>query len=378
MKKVTTLLAVILLAAVSMTAQTLSYSAVVRNSDNELVVNENLTVAISIANSNGGAAVYSETHNVTTNQNGLVTLTIGAGTSPTGSMSDVTWQTAYITSDYTLPNGSHVLNTTPVTAVPYALYALNALNADNVSPDALLGAVSAMTDEQKAALKEALGVTGGGEPTTFTCGTDKLVIGTNEYETVQIGTQCWTKENMREPVGIQGTSRTDTSSTAPYYYDYSEHSLPLAIRGYLYNWPAANQVCPAGWHLPSDDEWTQLTDYVSNAQVGTEYIYRCNQSDATSIARALASNMGWNTSTNTCAVGNVSDPSEYNETGFSAVPAGVRSVEPTNAGYYALFWSSTKFNSSRVWRRYLGYYLDSVHISVAERYVGYSVRCLRD
>ena len=68
MKKATTILAVILLMAVGVTAQKLSYSSVVRNSTtNELVVNENLTVTISIANSNGGAVVYSETHSVTTN-----------------------------------------------------------------------------------------------------------------------------------------------------------------------------------------------------------------------------------------------------------------------------------------------------------------------
>ena len=68
MKKATTILAVILLMAVGVTAQKLSYSSVVRNSTtNELVVNENLTVTISIANSNCGAVVYSETHSVTTN-----------------------------------------------------------------------------------------------------------------------------------------------------------------------------------------------------------------------------------------------------------------------------------------------------------------------
>ena len=66
--------------AVGAAAQKLSYSAVVRNSANELVANTNLTVAISIANSNGGPAVYSETHSgVQTNQNGLLTLVIGAG-----------------------------------------------------------------------------------------------------------------------------------------------------------------------------------------------------------------------------------------------------------------------------------------------------------
>ena len=93
MKRTLTLFAALVLLAVGAAAQKLSYSAVVRNSANELVANTNLTVAISIANSNGGNAVYSETHNVTTNQNGLVTLTIGDGTNQQGSMSAVTWST---------------------------------------------------------------------------------------------------------------------------------------------------------------------------------------------------------------------------------------------------------------------------------------------
>ena len=173
MKKATTILAVILLMAVGVTAQKLSYSSVVRNSTtNELVVNENLTVTISIANSNGGAVVYSETHSVTTNQNGLVTLLIGDGTGVTGSMSDVTWQTAYITSNYTLPDGSHVQNTAPVTAVPYALYAEktggSATGSAHVSDGnvtismPISDFVSNLTDAEKAELCAALGCSGGG------------------------------------------------------------------------------------------------------------------------------------------------------------------------------------------------------------------------
>ena len=126
MKRTLTLFAALVLLAVGAAAQKLSYSAVVRNSANELVANQTLTVTISIANSNGGPAVYSETHSgVQTNQNGLLTLVIGDGGSQAGSMSDVTWSTAYITSDYTMPDGAHVTNTVPVTAVPYALSAGN-------------------------------------------------------------------------------------------------------------------------------------------------------------------------------------------------------------------------------------------------------------
>lgn len=219
MKRTLTLFAALVLLAVGAAAQKLSYSAVVRNSANELVANQTLTVAISIANSNGGPAVYSETHSgVQTNQNGLLTLVIGDGGSQAGSMSDVTWSTAYITSDYTMPDGAHVTNTVPVTAVPYALSAGNVeggfeqVNADwnatsgaaqilnkpeipvvndgtltiqkngvpvgtftanqagnttvniTITPQDIINAVGEMTPEQKSQLCQALNC-GGGTPT---------------------------------------------------------------------------------------------------------------------------------------------------------------------------------------------------------------------
>ena len=249
MKRTLTLFAALVLLAVGAAAQKLSYSAVVRNSANELVANQTLTVAISIANSNGGPAVYSETHSgVQTNQNGLLTLVIGDGGSQAGSMSDVTWSTAYITSDYTMPDGAHVTNTVPVTAVPYALSAGNVeggfeqVNADwnatsgaaqilnkpeipvvndgtltiqkngqevgtftanqagnttvniTITPQDILDAVNGMTPEQKSQLCQALncgGEPGPSEPTTFTCGTSTVEDHQqNVYHTVQIGTQC--------------------------------------------------------------------------------------------------------------------------------------------------------------------------------------------
>ena len=153
MKQTLTLIAAFLLLAAGVTAQKLSYSAVVRNSDNQLVADKDVMVVISIANSLTGAAVYSETHAAQTNPNGLVTLTIGEGTNKTGNLSNVTWPTAFITTDYTLPGSTHVINTVPVNAVPYALY------ADTFSPESILNAVGAMSPEQKAALLQALGIT---------------------------------------------------------------------------------------------------------------------------------------------------------------------------------------------------------------------------
>ncbi len=154
MKKIITLFAVILLVAGS-TAQKVNYSVVVRNSDNVLQADKNLTVVVSIANSLSDDPVYTEIHTAQTNQNGLLSLAIGDGSNTTGSMSDVKWPTAYITTDITMPDNSHVINTVPVNAVPYALY------GEKFSPEAVLEAVGKMTDDQKAALRAALGITTG-------------------------------------------------------------------------------------------------------------------------------------------------------------------------------------------------------------------------
>ena len=198
----------------------------------------------------------------------------------------------------------------------------------------------------------------------------------NVYSTVQIGEQCWMRENLRTTHRANGTAIPagggNTSYTDPYYYDYSSHSLPLETRGYLYNWSAAMVACPTGWHLPSDAEWTQLTDYV-----GSQSEYTCGGSSS-NIVKALASETGWNSSTNTCAVGN--DPTSNNASGFSAVPTGYWWYYGfDDAGYLAYFWSSTEDEDEF----YLAYcrrlYYDSPYVWGAEdKSVGLSVRCLRD
>ena len=153
MKKTLTLIAAFVLLAAGAVAQKLSYSAVVRDSDNKLVANQNITVAIAIANSENDNPVYGETHSATTNQNGLVTLTIGEGTGKTGSLSAVTWPTAHITSTFSLPGGAQVVSTAPANAVPYALYADNVGNVDysNISntPDIPAAANDATLTIQK-------------------------------------------------------------------------------------------------------------------------------------------------------------------------------------------------------------------------------------
>ena len=86
----------------------LSYQAVVRNANNELLVNETLSVVISVLDGEGNLQ-YSETHaSVQTNQNGLMWLMIGEGTVTFGTMDDVVWKNATIQSSFTMPDGAVV------------------------------------------------------------------------------------------------------------------------------------------------------------------------------------------------------------------------------------------------------------------------------
>ena len=208
----------------------------------------------------------------------------------------------------------------------------------------------------------------------------------NTYNTVQIGQQCWMKQNLRTTKYADGTSisqGSSTSTTTAYWYYPNNNSSNKPTYGLLYNWKAVMRnsfssssnpsgvqgVCPTGWHVPSDAEWTQLTDYVSSQ---SEYV--CG-SDNTYIAKALAGTTGWSSSTNTCAVGNT--PSQNNSTGFSALPAGYYYGSYAYFGTRAFFWSATEV-SGTTYDRFLHYNFADVYRDYANKYLGNSVRCVRD
>ena len=215
----------------------------------------------------------------------------------------------------------------------------------------------------------------------------------NIYNTVQIGHQCWMKDNLRTTHYANGASialGTSISSTTAYCYNPNNSSSTVNTYGYLYNWTAvmrgANSsnenpsgvqgICPNGWHVPSDAEWEQLSEYV-----GSRAQYQCD-GNSEYIAKALASTVGWETSTTDCAVGNNS--ASNNSTGFSALPAGYcsgygESLNYSNFGGSGCFWTTRAFSGGRIYRglqsnnKYLGWNVD---------YSGsgsnaYSVRCIR-
>ena len=212
----------------------------------------------------------------------------------------------------------------------------------------------------------------------------------NVYNTVQIGDQCWMRENLKTTKYANGTNiplgTTTSSYDVAYRYYPNDNSANVTDYGYLYNWAAvmngaasseANPsgvqgICPTGWHVPSDAEWTELTNYVKSQ---SQYV--CG-GDEDNIAKALASEEGWGSSTYNCAVGN--NPSANNATGFSARPAGSYHRGSYNIfGIDAYFWSATQFSSYNAYYRFLDHFKAHVGWNFNDvKNDGYSVRCVRN
>ena len=216
----------------------------------------------------------------------------------------------------------------------------------------------------------------------------------NSYDAVQIGNQVWMAENLRTTKYADGTTipmGNTWSYTEPYRYapgpnqSNEENMDNVARYGYLYNWPAAMHgassseanpsgvqgICPNGWHVPSDAEWTELTNYMK-----TQPAYVAS-GGVGHLARALAATWGWNSSSGTDVPGN--DPSTNNATGFSALPAGYCNYGYYgNLGNYAEFWSATEGDEDRAFCRKLLYNSANVNMNYCHKVEGISVRCVRE
>ena len=215
----------------------------------------------------------------------------------------------------------------------------------------------------------------------------------NTYNTVKIGGQCWMKENLRTKHYADGTSisqGTSVSDDTAYWYYPNGQSLYEQTYGLLYNWPAVMKgdspsdgtpsgvqgICPNGWHVPSNSEWSQLIDYLSK-----QNLYWCG-ADSHKIAKSLASSVGWNSATNICAVGYL--PNNNNATGLNIFPAGQfrwtgSDYGSTGIGISANIWSSTMSGSFLAFHFELFYANSSIsQYAITEKHSGNSVRCLRN
>ncbi|MCQ2263732.1 MAG: fibrobacter succinogenes major paralogous domain-containing protein [Bacteroidales bacterium] len=213
----------------------------------------------------------------------------------------------------------------------------------------------------------------------FACGTSTLTdVDGNTYNTVQIGEQCWMKENLRTTKKPNGTSISSGI--------WTPGSNSVTTYGRLYSWttvmngatssnatPSGVQgICPTGWHVPSDNEWKQMEMAAGMSQSDAD-----NTGWRGNIAAKLCGNTGWNSSTTANAAGNLSAP-DRNSSGFSALPAGYYVGGYGYFGNYANFWSATEASSDYAYYRTLRYDYAGVDRNGNFKSYGYSVRCVRD
>lgn len=214
----------------------------------------------------------------------------------------------------------------------------------------------------------------------------------NSYDAIRIGKQVWMKSNLRTTHFSDGKpistpeSEVTWSNTKAYVYEPSASEIPgydPKVYGLYYNWPAvynAHKICPEGWHVPSEAEWKEMSDYLSSVSKYTYFGVPEN------IAKALASTAGWAESNEGGTPG--FHPEANNATGFSAFPAGTYNgpIGLNNGATHgdwntgANFWSSTEYegNESFAWFFSLGYSGAGVDNWYCPKNYGYSVRCVRD
>ena len=191
----------------------------------------------------------------------------------------------------------------------------------------------------------------------------------NIYTTMMLGTQIWIKENLKTTHFNNGDLIETTSmeiyndSTSVYQWPYNEDSLNIPIYGRLYTWYVVHNnrnVCPVGWHVPSDTEWTDLANFLGGDSVAG------NQMKETGTTH-------WSST----------DSTVTNSSGFTALPGGFRGNPNGFNGINSIgdFWTSTLWGSNTFPRAYT-FNLQSgsskLNKSVALANCGLSLRCIKD
>ena len=241
---------------------------------------------------------------------------------------------------------------------------------------------------KKAALENCTGVPCVVTPPapSFTCGTSTISdVDNNVYETVSIGNQCWTKQNLKvtryndnSPIDLDASGgangftvpenwSTRTSGAYTIYANGSSTGTNATNYGFLYNWFAAvgivtpmgsstKNICPTGWHVPTDVEWDILGTKLGGSSVAG--------SKMKSTGNTFWSNLN-------------SDAD--NTSGFSALPGGWRNGTAA-FGFIsgsAFFWSATEnINDARY--RDLNDFNGQLRSFSTSKAAGSSIRCLKD
>ena len=175
----------------------------------------------------------------------------------------------------------------------------------------------------------------------------------NQYKTLVIDQQEWMAENLRTTRFNDGTAIPDITDkaewvhvTSPAYCWYDNDISNKADFGGIYNWQtvSSGKLCPSGWRVPVDNEWTTLIEHLG----GSSHAFQ-----------------------------------ELEKIGFSAVPGGYRYGYYWGSGIYyekgvnGYWWTASECTGTHVWSRTINHEKSKVYRSYFEKNNGFSVRCIR-
>jgi uncharacterized protein (TIGR02145 family) len=205
----------------------------------------------------------------------------------------------------------------------------------------------------------------------------------NVYKTVKIGEQWWMAENLKttkynngDLIGTTSPATLDISaeSTPKYQWAYNGNESYVETYGRLYTWYSATDsrgICPIGWHVPSDADFTTLVSFLANNGYGFQGI-------GSAIAKSMAAKSGWDTDPIPGNVGN--DQGSNNSSGFTALPGGNRLINGNfiNLGYSTSWWNSSENGSTTAWFLALFSNQRTRTRSVDFKKNAFSVRCVKN
>jgi uncharacterized protein (TIGR02145 family) len=190
----------------------------------------------------------------------------------------------------------------------------------------------------------------------------------NVYTTVSIGKQLWLEENLKTTKFSDSTSipfvsdsATWAALTTPAFCNFNNTATTDTINMYgrLYNWytVSTDKLCPLGWHVPTDAEWTTLITYLGGDKAAGKKLKE------TGTYHWISPNTG-----------------ASNESKFTALPGGYREYSGAflGIGLHAFWWSATELDADKAWGRYVYYYFGEMYREADRKQQGNSVRCLKD
>lgn len=375
------------------------YQGILRDNTGSELTNTSASIqAIIRINTLNGQIIFSESHSVTTDDFGYFQIIIGTGSVNNSfpDFSQIDWSTnlKFLQIQVNTGNGFTDLGTSQLLSVPYALFADDCDCDMSISPtgDTLFtgGGGFLIVPGLSNANPEFGGfgiivlpgnnICAAQQISVTTCGGETSIdYNGYTYELIEINNQCWFGENLRTESLNDGTpipNITDnlqwSNSTNPAYCKFSNSDVNGNTYGYLYNFYAVttNNLCPVGWHVPSDCDFMFLENSIgltlSQQQAGG---WR-----GTNQGTLLKSNNLW-----------FSNPGT-DDFSFTALPGGYRlySVNAAQTGTfnsrlrYAFFWTSSSSSTTNAFIRSLFFDYNTILRQGYNKSTGASVRCIRD